>query len=83
MGILEKMEAGVYSIVETQWDTTSPVFSKYIKDTIKREDKYAHIETASNMDEEFESTFKPGGTLVGISGRWASRAESSGSDDMG
>ena len=51
MGILEKMEAGVYSIVETQWDTTSPTFSKYIKDTIKREDKYSHIETSSNMDE--------------------------------
>ena len=35
------------------------------------------------MDEEFESSWKPGGTLVGISGRWASRAESSGSDYMG
>ena len=62
MGILEKMEAGVYNIVGTQWDTTSSVFSKFIKDTIKREDKYAHIETSSNMDEEFESSWKPGGT---------------------
>ncbi len=68
MGILEKMETGIYIIVETQWDTTSPVYSKYIKDIIKREDKYAHIETLSNMDEKFESAWKPGGTLVEISG---------------
>ena len=29
MGILEKMETGIYSIVETQWDTTYPVFNRY------------------------------------------------------
>ena len=50
---------------------------------MKREDKYAFIETSSNMDEEFETSWKPGGTLIGVSGRWASRAESSGSDNMG
>ena len=27
------------------------------------------------MDKEFETSWKPGGTLIGISGRWASRAE--------
>ena len=37
MGILENMEAGVYSIVETQWDTTCPKFCKYIKETMKKE----------------------------------------------
>lgn len=26
MGILEVMEAGIYIVVETQWDTTSPTF---------------------------------------------------------
>jgi len=45
IGILEKMEAGVYCIVENQWNTNSPVFSKYMKDTIKRDDKYTYIET--------------------------------------
>ena len=77
------MEAGVYSLVEAQWDTTNSLFSKYIKDTIKKADKYAYVETSSNMDEEFETSWKPGGTLIGISGRWASRSESSGSDNMG
>ena len=31
MGILDTMEAVVYSIVETQWDTTCPKFCKFIK----------------------------------------------------
>ena len=26
MEIIETMEAGVYSLLETQWDTTNPVF---------------------------------------------------------
>lgn len=28
MGILETMEVGVYSVVETQWDTTCPKLCK-------------------------------------------------------
>ena len=41
MGTLEAMEAGIYSTVENQWDTTSPSFNKYIKETIKKKDKNA------------------------------------------
>ena len=73
MGILKKLKLE-YSIVETQWNTASPVFSRYIKDTIKREDKYTYTETSSNMDEEFESTWKSAETFIGISERWTSRA---------
>jgi len=32
MGILENMEAGSYSVVETQWDTTCPKFCKFIRE---------------------------------------------------
>ena len=38
---------------------------------------------ASNKDEYFETYWKPGGTLLGVSERWASRAESGGSDHLG
>ena len=63
MGILNKMEAGVYIMVETKWDTTSPSFCKYITETIKQSDAYAKIEMGSNQDEFFESSWKPGGGL--------------------
>ena len=52
MNILENIEAGIYSLVETQWDMTSPTFCKYIKDTIKKEDRYASMALGSNMDEK-------------------------------
>ena len=48
MGILGTMEADIFSLVETQWDTTNPRFCKFIKDTIKKEDKYARVEIGSN-----------------------------------
>ena len=83
MGILQKMEAGVFSMVETKWDTTSPSFCRYIKETIKKTDEYAKIELGSNNDEFFETSWKPGGTIVGVSGKWASRAESGGNDPIG
>ena len=35
------------------------------------------------MDERFDSTWKPGGTLLGVYGRWASWVESGGNDRMG
>ena len=53
MGILENMEAGVYSIVETQWDTTCPKFCKYIKETMKKKDKYVKAAFSSYMDESY------------------------------
>ena len=37
----------------------------------------------SNLEEEF-STFKnPGGTLLGISGKWSGKVESNGNDKLG
>ena len=83
MGILESKEASVYTLVETQWDTSCPSLSRYINETIKKEDTYAKVEVASNQDEHFELSWKPGGTLIGVSGKCASRAESTGSDHMG
>ena len=61
MVMLEEMKAGMYSVAETQWNTTSPAFCKYITTNIKFKDKYANASIASNMDEEFLNTWKPGG----------------------
>lgn len=68
MGILDKMGVGVYSIVETQWDTTNPSFKKYINTTKKRCNRYAQVEFEYNMDEQYNNSWKPGGTLIGVSG---------------
>ena len=74
--MLQKIEVGVYSMVDTQWDTTSPTLCKNIKDTIEQSNEYTDVEMSSNMDEFFESSRKPGATLVGVLSKWASRAES-------
>ena len=77
------MEEGVYSMVETQWDISDPSFVKYKKSTIKNRDEYTQVEFGSNIEEQFENNWKPGGTLVGVSDRWGSKVESKGSDKMG
>ena len=51
MGIIERMEAGVFSVVETQWDTTNPQIWKFINQTIKKKEKFAKVEFSSNLDE--------------------------------
>ena len=83
MGIMEKMEAGIYSIVETQWDTTNHPFNRHINTTVKSIDKYAKVVYSSNMDEHVETNRKHGGTLLGVSGRWSSKVDKTGSDNMG
>ena len=35
------------------------------------------------MEEKSESFWKPGGTMIGISGKWASRERARGSDELG
>ena len=82
MGMLEPMEAGVYSMVETQWDTTCPKFCIFIKEKTKAHDTYSKVSFSSNMDESYLTSWKPGGTLVGVSGRWASRVAKSGNDAL-
>ena len=68
MEILQKMEAGVYSLVETQWDATCPKFYQYILQKIKDKDTYAQIEYGSKLDEVFQKTWKPGGIVTYVSG---------------
>ena len=83
MGILATMEAGVYSMVETQWDTTCPKFCKFIREKMKEQDTYAKALFSFNMDELYLTSWKPGRTLFGASGRWASRVAKSGDDALG
>ena len=83
MGIIETMETGVFSVVETQWDTTCPKFYTMIKQKIKAKDTYAKVSFASNLDEEYLTSWKPGGTLIGASERWASRVNKSGNNKLG
>jgi len=82
MGILENMEAGVYSVVETQWDTTCPIFCKFIQEKMKEKDKYVKALFSSNMDESYLTSWKLRGTMIGVSGRWASRVTHTGNDPL-
>ena len=68
MGILENIEAGVYNVVETQWDATCPKFCTYIQETLKHKDIYAKATFSSNMNESFLTLRKSGGTMLGVSG---------------
>ena len=70
-------------MVETQWDTTCPKFCKLIRQKIKEKDTYAKVAFASNLDETYLTSWKPEGTMIGASGRWASRVAKSGNDRMG
>ena len=57
---------------------------KYIKHKIKQKDKYTQIEFGSNLDKKkYTSTWKPGGIMIGVSGKWASKVERLGSDQLG
>ena len=83
MVVLEAMEAGMYSVVETQWDTTSPIFCRYITTTVTSKDKYANASIASNTDKEFLNIWKPGGAMLGVSRRWYIRVKSMGKTTWG
>ena len=83
MDTLDVTETGVYSVVEAQWDTTCPKFYKMIKQKIKAKDTYTKVSFASNLDETYLSSWKPGGIMVGALGRWASRVAKSGNDGLG
>ena len=69
MGILEHMEASAFSIAETQCDKTSPNFCKFIRETINKENQYSKVEMSSNRDEHYEKIWKPGGIMLGVSGK--------------
>lgn len=69
IGILDTMEADVYSIVEIHWDATCPKFFKMIRQKIKENDTYDKVSFASNMDKTYVTSWKPGGSVIGASGR--------------
>ena len=83
MGILRTMEAGVFSINEHNMDTTNQLMMKKFWDTIKRNDKHAKVKISSNKNEKFEHFWKPGGTMLGASSKWAGRVVGEGTDMMG
>ena len=82
MDMLEKMEAGTFSVVETQWDTTCPELRRFIYQTIKSNDKYSKVSVGSNKDEEFIMSCKTCGALTGLSRRCSRRVEYLGVDHM-
>ena len=46
-------------------------------------DPYAKLEAASCAEEQSGISWKPGGSMLGVAGRWASRVMSKGSNHMG
>ena len=83
LGAFKHMEAGMFSVSEHTLDTTQSRVRRRMYDLKIKVDAYAKIEAGSCGGETTESWWKPGGTLLGISGRWASRLKEQGSDRMG
>ena len=70
---MNNMGAGMYSINEHKLDTTQQGVRSVISDTIEKIDKHTKFMTASNEDMTVEKTWKPGGVMLGMAGKWASR----------
>ena len=83
MRVFQCMEAGVVSINEHTLDTTKPRLMKKVAEVLNAVDKYARHELSSNLHCQSDTNWKPGGTMLNISGKWASRWRSQGSDPLG
>ena len=82
-GIMQDMEASVFGVAEHTLDVAQPVVKKLVRDTSKKVDKYAKLEMGTCSTETAEYHWKPGGTMIGVSGRWSSRVMGQGSDELG
>ena len=80
---LQGINAGVFSVNEHTLDTTQPLLMKRIMETTKSVDPYMKVEMASCRFETAHNHWKPGGAMVGVSGKWASRICGRGSDPLG
>ena len=83
LGTLKDMEAGVFSLNEHTLNTAKPTVMKKLWESSRRIDPYAKLSVASCTKDKSDSTWKPGGTLLGVAGRWASRVMNQGSDPLG
>lgn len=78
-----KTNTDVFSINEVNLDTSKPKLKYRIDTIIKRQDKYCKISHGIMKHEQSLSDYKPGGTMVGVFGQWASRFCNKGFDDQG
>ena len=66
------MEAGIYSVNEHKLDTKKQIRDQ-MREVMQRVDKRAKNVLACNEDCTSENEWKPGGTMIRISGKWASQ----------
>ena len=66
---LHHIEAGMFSINEHTLDTTQKDLWNKIQETKRLVDPFSKLEAASCLEEKSDNYWKPGGTLIGISGR--------------
>jgi len=50
---------------------------------MKEKDKYGKALFSSNMDEPYLTSWNPGESMIGVSGRWVSRVAHIGNDPLG
>lgn len=83
MGNYKMLQTGVFGINEHNLEMNKPALRKKFMDVIRQEDKYAQVSIANNTHETFQGSWKPGGTITGVTGKWAGRVRHKGQDDMG
>jgi hypothetical protein len=82
MNFLHSMNMSLFAFTEPnlQWDSTTILCAA--KDLQHRFFSHGQLVT-SESHLRFPSSFKPGGTCIGINGKWASRATDKGVDPLG
>ena len=81
MDFLQGLRVSLFAFTEPnlQWDRT---LTKHAKDLQQRFFSHGQLVTSeSNL--QFPSSFKPGGTCIGINGKWATRVTDRGVDPSG
>ena len=68
LGALYHLEAGMFSINEHTLDTTQRALWQKVQEAKQLVDPFSKLEAASCLEEESDNFWKPGETMIGISG---------------
>ena len=76
-------QADIISINETNTDTSQSQIHYDLIQQFKQQDKHAQISFSHSTREQSKSRYKPGGTMIALLNKWASRYHSKGKDPQG
>ena len=80
---LVEAQASIYSLNEVNIDFVKPEVKRSFIQQTKKWDKHSHLSISTSPDQPTKYLYKPGGTVLGVTGPWSNRVESSGTDTCG